>query len=252
MRYKAVVSYFGINYVGWQTQSNGLAIQEVIEKVISKICNEKIAVISSGRTDGKVHAIGQVFHFDASKDFRCDYLLKAINGNLPNDIYIKDIVKVSNDFHARFHASGKRYDYLINLGPYDVFTKDLAFQCRYDLDLEYMGKCSKLFIGTHDFGAFCGNSYETHPNQVRTINRLDLILEGNKLRLVFEGAGFLRYMVRMITGTLIEAARHRIDEDYIKYMLESRDKEACKWNAKPYGLYLVYVKYDNLDKFLLK
>ncbi|MDO4701976.1 MAG: tRNA pseudouridine(38-40) synthase TruA [Erysipelotrichaceae bacterium] len=252
MRYCVTVSYLGINYVGWQRQSNGISVQEVIEDTLSSILNQTIIIVSSGRTDALVHAKGQCFHFDCQTTYSSSYLMKAINGNLPSDIYVLDICKVKDDFHARFCVSRKHYYYLINVGPYDVFSKDLAFQCRYPLDLTYMQECAKLFLGRHDFGAFCGNSYTTHPNQVRRIDSIIFSKEGNFVKIAFVGKGFLRYMIRMIVGTLIEAARGRIDKAFIQYMLESRDKEACRWNAKAYGLYLEKVDYDDFEEYRIE
>ena len=242
-RYKCVVQYEGYNYVGWQTQKNGLAIQEVIERALFSITKKKIDIISSGRTDAKVHAMNQVFHFDSDCSLSLFDWKKALNGHLPDDIYIKTIEIVQNNFHSRFHAINKRYDYYINLGEYDAFNRHLMYQCPHELDVEYMERCSKLFIGTHDFSTFCGNSYTTHPNQTRKVNSIIFSRDKDILKISYEGKGFLRYMVRMITGALIEAARHRLSYDDLSRMLESKNKDACKWNAKPWGLYLVKVDY---------
>jgi tRNA pseudouridine38-40 synthase len=244
-RYKCIVQYEGYNYVGWQTQSNGLAIQEVIEKALKDIVKVDVHIISSGRTDAKVHAMNQVFHFDSDCNLSLFDWKKALNGHLPEDIHIKSIEIVQHNFHSRFHAINKRYDYYINIGEYDAFKRRLMYQCPYDLDIDYMKKCSTLFLGTHDFGTFCGNSYETHPNQVRKVDSVIFSIENDILIISYQGKGFLRYMVRMMTGALIEVARHRMTYEDISKMLSTPDKDACKWNAKPWGLYLVKVDYTS-------
>ena len=246
-RLKCYVAYDGYNYVGWQTQSNGLAIQEVIEKVLAKISNTKVDIVSSGRTDAKVHAKNQVFHFDTDFYLSCEDWKKAMNGNLPNDIYIKSVEEVPANFHARFDVVKKRYEYLINLGEFDVFTRHLMYQCPYKLDVAYMEKCSQIFVGEHDFDSFCANSYLTHPKQRRKINKIEFEQVGQTVKISFEGKGFLRYMVRLITGTLIEAGRGRLTYDEVANMLAIKDKDVCKYNAKPWGLYLADIEYKQRD-----
>jgi len=242
-RFKAIVSYDGTNYIGWQRQPNGITIQEVIETVMEKICQKEMHITGSGRTDAGVHAKAQVFHFDSDFRLSAEKWKIALNGHLPKDIRIHSVVEVNPEFHARFHTVGKRYDYLINLGEFDVFTRNQAFQCYYKLDLEKMKSASKLFIGTHDFTTFNSTPLEMQPDQVRTIYKIEFVQEGDMLRIIYEGDGFLRYMVRMLTGTLIEAARGRITEAEIKKMLDSKSK-TCRFNAKPWGLYLVRVDYE--------
>ena len=243
-RYKAIVSYDGTNYIGWQKQPDGMTIQEKIETVMEKITHTRINVTASGRTDAKVHALGQVFHFDSDFNLTAPMWKVALNGHLPKDIHIQSVKEVREDFHSRFHAVKKRYDYRINLGEYDVFTRNFAFQCYYSLDVEKMKEAASLFLGEHDFTTFCASPLSTHPDQVRTITHLEFVPEGNFLRIIYEGNGFLRYMVRMLTGTLIEVGRGRLSKEEVQKMLEAKDKTACRFNAKPQGLFLVEVFYE--------
>ncbi len=243
-RFKVVVSYDGTAYLGWQRQPHGLTIQEVVEDTIKKISNESVVIVGSGRTDAKVHALGQVFHFDSGFYLDAKGWKKALNAHLPEDITIVSIVAVKEDFHARFHAVKKGYEYRILLGEKDVFLRNYALRCYYKLDIEAMEKASKLFVGKKDFSSFCTNGFDTHPDQVREIYRIDFTYENQLLKITFEGKGFLRYMVRMIVGTLIELGRGKISEKDIERMLEERRKGACRYNAKAYGLYLVSVSYD--------
>lgn len=242
-RFKCIVSYDGSNYIGWQSQSRGNSIQEAIESVLKRIANEKINAVAAGRTDAKVHALGQVFHFDTAFYLNEDQWLKAINGYLPNDIIIRDLKEVGESFHARFSVKCKQYDYLINLGPYDVFSVNYAYQCRFHLDVDKMEKAAQDFVGIHDFTSFCANSLEIHPNQTREITKITFHQDGDMLRISYYGKGFLRYMVRMMTATLIEIGRGRANVDDVKLMLEAKDKDICKHNAEPQGLYLIKVEY---------
>ncbi len=242
-RYKCIVAYDGSNYIGWQTQPHDITIQESLEKTIKKISGIDANVVGSGRTDAHVHARGQCFHFDTSFDLGSDMWKKALNGHLPKDIRILSCEQVSKEFHARFSAKAKHYDYLINIGEYDVFSKDYAYQCYYKLDVDKMIAVSKLFVGTHDFTAFCANTLIMNPNQVRNIFSIDFNINNDILQISFKGKGFLRYMVRMLVGTMIEVGRGRVTIEEVIKIMEEKDKTSCKFNAKPYGLYLMEVKY---------
>ncbi len=244
MRYKVTVAYNGANFVGWQRQIKGRSIQKTIEDVISVIEKRPVEITGAGRTDSKVSAVGQVFHFDSQLNIAEEQWQKALNDLLPEDIYIKDIRAVSDDFHARFSVTSKRYDYCVQTGEYDVFSYPYVYQLNKPLDLDKMRECSQLFIGEHDFTSFNATPIETISYQVRTIQRLDIVDEGEKVRLIFEGKGFLRYMVRMITQVLIEVGLNRLQISDVSRMFELNHKEACKLNAPPQGLTLIEVRYD--------
>jgi tRNA pseudouridine38-40 synthase len=244
MRLKVTVAYNGANFVGWQRQSKGRTVQKTIEDVISVILNQPTEITASGRTDSGVSAVGQVFHFDSDVSIPDLQWQKALNTQLPDDIYIKDVSMVSQDFHARFNVISKRYDYSIQTGNYDVFSYPFVYQLNRPLDLEKMRECAILFVGEHDFTSFNATPIETIPYQIRTVKRLDIIDEGDKVRLIFEGKGFLRYMVRMITQVLIEIGLGRLTQYDVIKMFELNNKEACKLNAPAQGLTLVEVRYD--------
>ncbi len=243
-RFKCTCSYDGTNYIGWQSQKRNDSVQEAIEKVLNSISKETITIVSSGRTDAKVHAKGQVFHFDTTFYLNESDWKRAINGYLPKDIYILDVEEVDETFHARFSVVKKRYDYVIHLGEYDVFSANYAYQCPYPLDIEKMKKASSYLIGEHDFSSFCANSKDVTRCQIRTIDDIRFEVNNNTVRIIYEGKGFLRYMVRMITATLIEVGRNCIDVEAVDVMLKACDKDVCRHNAQPQGLTLVYVKYE--------
>lgn len=243
-RFKCIVSYDGTNYIGWQSQTRNNSIQEKIEGVIKQISKEDVNIVASGRTDAKVHAYGQVFHFDTEFYLDANRWRLAMNGYLPKDIYIRTVEEVDENFHARYSVIEKQYDYLINLGEFDVCTVNYAYQCRYTLNVEKMKQAATYLVGTLDFTSFCANTIEMTPNQVRHIENIKFTMENDVLRISYIGKGFLRYMVRMLTATLIEVGRGRIEPHNVKEMLEARDKEACRVNAEPQGLYLIRVEYE--------
>lgn len=245
-RYKVIVSYIGKAYSGWQRQKNKLSVQEVIEEVINRITNESNIIVASGRTDSKVNARGQVFHFDSDVDMDNEKWKYGLNTYLPDDIYINSVTKVNKLFHARYCVLFKEYEYVINIGEYNVFNKDYVYHCFYKLDIDKMKEASKYFIGLHDFTSFCANPVDKFPNQVREIYSIDFSLEYNLLKLKFKGSGFLRYMVRMLVACLIEVGRNKLSVEDVKDILYRKDKDIFNKNAIASGLTLNKVEYFDL------
>ncbi|MCF0106710.1 MAG: tRNA pseudouridine(38-40) synthase TruA [Holdemanella sp.] len=243
MIYKCTVSYDGSNYAGWQKQINAIGIQEIIEKALTKINKEPIEVVASGRTDAKVHALGQVFHFDATIHMPCENYKHAINALLPYDIRIVKVEEENDDFHARFSAKYKRYDYVCS------FDKDNPFLYKYaefvpdTIDIEKMKEASKYLLGTHDFTSFSSSRIDERKPRIKTITTIEFVMETKGFRIIFKGTGFLRYQVRMMTATLLEVGKHKIECEEVKEILEKKDKMACRYNANAAGLYLVEVLY---------
>lgn len=242
-RYRCTVAYCGAAYSGWQSQKNDTSVQEQIESVLHEIAHAKINIVASGRTDAGVNARGQVFHFDTDLEMSARKWMGALNGHLPKDIHIMDVQETDRLFHARYCVRRKQYDYRINLGPYDVFTRDTAYQCPVKLDVEKMKEASKYFIGTHDFTSFNSNTLAETPNQVRTVNDIVFTQEGNILKMSFHGKGFLRYMVRMMAAQLVEVGRGRLQPEDIQKMLDARSKTIARKNAPANGLTLEKVEY---------
>ncbi len=243
MRYKVTVAYDGNNYAGFQSQINALTIQDVIEEVLLKIFGKKIRIIMSSRTDAGVHAKGQVFHFDSviTKDL---YKLKySLNCLLPKDIHVIKVEEVSEKFHARFSVKTKTYEYIINTGEYDVFLDGYAYQCNYKLDIDLMKEGAKLFLGTHDFTSFNTSSLAEYPNQVRTISEFKIIQKKNLITIHVTSTGFLRNMVRIMVGTLIDLARGQKSLKEVENMLNHPSKTTRRYNADPHGLYLIKIRY---------
>ena len=243
MRYKVVLSYDGNEYVGFQSQKNGVAIQDVIEDVIYKIFSERTRIIMSSRTDSGVHAKYQVIHFDASKKIDPYRLKGFFNGLLPKTIHVSEVKIVSEKFHARFNVKTKTYEYLINNGEYDVFLNGYAYQCNYHLDIELMKKCAKLFIGKHDFTSFNTTPLSEKENQTRTITKFDVTKKKGIIKVTVTGDGFLKNMVRIMVGCLVDVARGQKEIRDIKEMLKNPSKDYKKYNIDANGLYLVKIRY---------
>ena len=243
MRYKCVVAYKGTNYAGFQSQINGIAIQDILEDKLGIVFQEPVKIIMASRTDAGVHALGQVFHFDSDKELLTYKIKHSLNCMLPHDIHILNIEVVEETFHARFNVKAKQYVYLINRGEYNVFYDGFAYQCPFELDVESMKETMQLFLGEHDFSSFNTSRYEDHPNQVRTIYRFDLIEQEDILRFEIVGSGFLRNMVRIIIGTLVDVGRHKKQIADVQNMLDVPNKDQRRNNIDPSGLYLKEIDY---------
>lgn len=242
MRYKAIVMYDGTLFHGFQSQTNLRTVQEEIEKVLLIICKNKITVYSSGRTDTGVHALGQVIHFDTDIEMKEWQMKNAINSRLPNDIYIKSIEIVNENFHARFTPHIKTYKYVINLNEYNPLNYNYCYFYRYHLDIEKMIDASKILIGEHDFKSFTKN--HIIENTIRTIYAIDFEINNQVINIYFKGNGFLHNMIRIIVAMLLEVGNNRLTKDDLLKILESKNRSLAPKLAPPNGLYLVSVEYN--------
>ena len=246
MRVLCKVSYDGSSYYGYQKQLNKITIQGVIEDCIKRITKKEISIHASGRTDAKVHAYGQMFHFDTDSNMSEINWYNALNSLLPKDIRILNVTFVSDDFHARFNVLKKNYIYKINIGKYNLFERNYITQINQELNLEKIKDASLLFIGTHDYRNFCANN-DKDDDYIRTIYSIDVTKKDDYIILSFIGSGFKRYMVRMIVGTIIEYSKDRINLDYIYERLDINEFNTTQYNAAPEGLYLNEVYYERDD-----
>ena len=242
MRYKLTVSYDGYNYMGFQIQNELDTIELELMKAFNKLLNVDVKVYPSGRTDRYVHAKGQVCHVDLDIDIPEYGLMKGLNAYLPNDIYIKEVEKVNDEFHARFSAIKKEYRYYINIKEYDPLT------IRYlpyipNLNLEAMLDAVKLLVGTHDFKGFASASIDERKPTVKTKYSIDIINHGDKLEFIFIGNGFLKYQIRRMMGIIVEIGKGRFTKDKITEILESKNPQDSKYILDGCGLYLEKVYY---------
>ncbi|MDD5826940.1 MAG: tRNA pseudouridine(38-40) synthase TruA [Bacilli bacterium] len=246
MRYFMTFSYDGSDFRGYQKQPKGRTVQGEIESVLKKINGDKLVKITAtGRTDAGVHALNQKAHFDFEEKMDIEKLLHSMNSMLPEDIYIKHIEEVSDNFHARFDATGKEYIYQINMGEYNPLERKYVYQHNKKLDVVEMQRAMKYLEGTHNFRAFTKVD-EEKDDYVRTLSQTNLLRDlkdVNKITLVFIGTGFLRYMVRNMVGTLIEIGEGKRRSEEIIDILKSEDRTQAGKTANPEGLYLRNVFY---------
>lgn len=240
MRYKAKVSYDGNSYYGFQRLNELPTIQKELEKAVSIINKKDTVVKGASRTDKGVHAYGQVVHFDLDYNVPCGRLIGAINAILPRDIRVLEIEIVSDNFHARRSATGKKYIYKINLGEYDVFLDRYYLQYPYELDLDKIEECSRVFLGVHNFKNFTAGERDNYEAIVKEIN---FIRNGNFLEIEFIGKSFYRYMVRNMVGAMLDVARGKHSILEVEGLLKNWDKAGQMQTASPNGLYLEDVYY---------
>ncbi|MDP2940908.1 MAG: tRNA pseudouridine(38-40) synthase TruA [Candidatus Omnitrophota bacterium] len=248
---RLTIEYDGTNYCGWQVQKSHKvtrsqshkSIQEVIEKALRRILQEKVKLIASGRTDAGVHALAQVVNFKAHSAIPAEKLQKALNALLPEDIVITQAKETGLDFHSRFQARSKIYRYTILNRDYPcAFLRNRAYLYPQPLDIKLMQRESRVLLGRHNFKSFqASDKRERDP--VRLIKKLKITRSKNLIYIDIEADGFLYNMVRNIVGTLIEIGRHRFAKGKLKKILLSADRRLAGPLAPAHGLCLVRVNY---------
>ena len=247
-RIKLTIAYDGTNYCGWQIQPNGITIEEVINKALSKLTGEEITVIGASRTDSGVHAMGNVAVFDTETTIPPEKIGVALNQRLPEDIVVTRSEEVPLDFHPRYCDCNKTYEYHIINTRIPVPTKRLTnYFVSYVLDIEKMREAASYLVGEHDFVSFC-NVRTDVENTVRTIYALDILTNGNEITIRITGNGFLYNMVRIIVGTLIRVGRGFYEPQKVKEILEAKDRKAAGVTAPPHGLMLMEINYNTEQK----
>ena len=242
MKILAKVSYLGTNYHGWQIQPNGLTIQEVIESTLSKILNTPTKIYASGRTDAGVHALNQAFHFELNKEIDLDRLKYSLNSLLPDDISINSLEKVDDDFHARFSAKKKHYQYRINSIKKNPFIYQTTAYYPYPFDMSRFMQALDLFIGEHNYLNFTSKE-EDEDNYVREIYDIKITVEEEYTAVDLIGNGFMRYMIRDIIGTCLAVASGKEELTYITDRLDTDKDMHTAYRASPEGLFLIDVIY---------
>ena len=243
MRILGVCSYKGTNYYGWQKQVGFVSVQSTIEEVLSKVYDSPINITGSGRTDAGVHAFKQYFHFDTEKEKDLKQLAYALNKMLPEDIKILSFEVVDDDFHSRYSAKRKIYEYRILLKNKDPFNNDKAYIYPMDLDVELLKNAMNRFVGEHCYQDFTSKE-EDENGFVRTIYSIDVKQDSDLIRIIFEGNGFMRYQIRNMIGAAINVANKKEDLDFIDYHLkDGKPREIISYKAPANGLSLVDVLY---------
>ncbi|HUO84379.1 MAG TPA: tRNA pseudouridine(38-40) synthase TruA [Thermoanaerobaculia bacterium] len=243
-RWLLELQYLGTRYSGWQIQSNGLGVQEVIEKALGRLSGGRpIRLHGAGRTDAGVHARGQRAHFDLPFEIDRRGLLLGLNGLLPDDIRVVGAQTVAPDFHARFAAKSKTYLYSIWNDPIeDVFLAPTHAHVAQPLDVASMRQAAEALLGHHDFRSFTVISPEVSSTW-RTVDYIQIDDPRPVIRIEIRADGFLRFMVRRIAGSLIEVGRGKIPPGAVAAALEPGFGEA-RWTAEAKGLVLESVDYE--------
>ena len=241
---KLVLEYDGSRYDGWQRQGNtDNTIQGKIETVLQKWSGEEIEIHGSGRTDGGVHALGQIANFKLETELSAEEIMRYINRFLPDDIGIVAAWEADMRFHSRLSATGKTYRYRILTGEIpEVFGRRQRFWHKEKLDVAAMKKAAEDFIGKKDFMSFCDNK-RMKKSTVREITSLDITENGNEIIIDVTGNGFLYHMVRIIAGTLIEIGEGKRAADSVPAIIEAKDREKAGVIAAAEGLTLMEVFY---------
>lgn len=245
---RLLLQYDGTEFVGWQRQDSGVSIQGVIEDALSKIEGGAVTLHGAGRTDAGVHAEGQVASARLNSPLDDDTLARALNANLPPAVRVVAVATVADDFHARFSARAKTYEYrLWNGAAIPPFIRHYAWHVPQPLAVEVMQRAADALVGAHDFAAFQGTGSTVHTT-VRTVTSARWIDArpapgGRLLSFEMSGDGFLRHMVRAVTGTLVEIGLGRRPADDIPRLLAARERSEAGRTAPACGLFLVRVEY---------
>ena len=243
-RYKIKIEYDGTAFVGWQFQKNGLSVQEVLQKAIFNFSREKVIVTGAGRTDSGVHALGQIAHFDLEKKIENKKLLLAFNQNIGNKLVtVLKINKTSKNFHSRFDAKKRTYEYLIiNRQSQLALQKNKAWHIRKKLDIKVMKKGAKLLLGTHDFSTFRSSSCGA-KSPIKTIENIIINKKKDKITLKFISKSFLQQQVRSMVGCIKYLGERKWSVNDFKKSFNSKNRTKCAPPAPACGLYLIKVTY---------
>lgn len=242
MRYFIEFSYNGSTFFGYQIQPNEISVQEELEKALSTILRTEIKTTGAGRTDTGVHAKKMFAHFDFDGDIS-EKLVRQLNSFLPPSIAVKRIFEVKNDFHARFDATFRTYEYYISLEK-NPFSEKFAWQhWRKSLDLEKMNEACEILFEFDDFGSFAKIGADNKTN-ICKIYQANWEQNGNELKFTISADRFLRNMVRAIVGTMVEIGSGKLKPTDLRKIIEAKNRNSAGTSAPAHALFLVDVGYE--------
>lgn len=242
------IAYDGTNYSGWQVQPNGLAVQQVVEEAFEQLLKEPVQVRSSGRTDAGVHARAMAASFSTSRDLPLRAFVEGANRFLPADIAIQSARIVPDGFKPITMAHAKRYRYtIINSSVRSPLDRLYSWQVREPLDLAAMNEAAGRFVGSHDFAAFRASNCVARTT-VRRIDSVQITREGARITIDVTGGGFLKNMVRVMVGTLVDIGKGRFAPSDIDRLLQGGTRKEAGSTAPACGLCLMEVMYP--DEFI--
>jgi tRNA pseudouridine38-40 synthase len=243
-RYRIRIEYDGTPFVGWQRQANGESVQGALEDALRAFCGEEVGVRGAGRTDAGVHALGQVAHFDLSKDWEPFRVREAVNFHLkPAPIVVLDCELAASDFDARHSATARHYRYrILSRRAPPALDRGRVWWLPLALDAERMVEAAQVLLGRHDFTTFRAAQCQAN-SPLRTLDRLDVTAHGEEVVVEASARSFLHNQVRSMVGSLKLVGEGKWSAADLKAALEAKDRAACGPVAPAAGLYLVAVDY---------
>lgn len=247
-RYKLTVEYDGTGFVGWQRQENGLGVQQVMEEAITAFCGEQVRVFAAGRTDAGVHATAQVAHVDLEKNTDADTVRDALNYHMrEHPVVVVTSETADDDFHARFSATGRAYAYrIVNRRAPLTFLKGYRWWVPTPLDADAMHAAAQVLVGRHDFTTFRATQCQA-DSPIKTLDRLDVVRDGDEITLIVEARSFLHHQVRNFAGAMRRVGEGKWTAADLADALAAKNRSAGAETAPPDGLFLTGVSYDKVE-----
>ena len=239
MNYLVTIAYDGSKFFGFQRLNEEMSVQKVLEEALSKINKKRVLVKGAGRTDRGVHAYGQRISFKLDISITENGLKEALNSLVKPYIYVKEVIQVDDNVHARFSVKKKRYCYKINIGEFNPLLSDYVYQSEYHLDIDKMKEVANLYLGIHDFKNFVSGERKDSKGIIYDVS---FDIKDNILVITFEGKSFYRYMVRNLVGMMIEVGRGKEEVEKVLQMLDSNNS-ISGYTAPACGLYLESIEY---------
>lgn len=239
------IEYDGSHYFGWQRQEEVESVQQQLERALSIVANSSVEVFCAGRTDAGVHGTGQVVHFETAVERSLQSWCFGTNAHLPYDIAVKWSANVPDEFHSRFSAIARRYRYIIfNSKLRSAILPKGVSHYHFPLDESKMHQAGQFLLGENDFSSFRAAKCQSHTPW-RNIHHLNVFRQGNYVIVDIQANAFVHHMVRNIVGSLLEVGQGKQPVEWLKWLLEQKDRQLAAPTAKPEGLYLVDVHYPD-------
>ncbi len=244
MRLAACLEYDGADFFGWQSQAHARSVQDCVEAAFSRVADHELKVTCAGRTDAGVHATGQVAHFESHARRRADDWRRGADGHLPDDVRVRWVRPVGDEFHARFSALRRRYRYVILNAPApSALLRRLSGWEYRPLDAGVMHEAGQTLVGEHDFSAYRSAGCRSRT-PTRRVESLRVHRDGRFIYVDVCANAFLQHMVRNVVGVLLEIGRGEKPRDWARQVLASRDRTQGGVTVAGAGLYLVGIEYD--------
>jgi tRNA pseudouridine38-40 synthase len=241
---RLILEYDGSRYAGWQRQPDQPTIQEAVETALFQLTQQTVNVIGAGRTDSGVHAIGQVASFRIDREWAPYEWIRGLNARLPEDIAVRSAAPMPDDFHARYAARGKLYEYrILNRPERPALDRHYVWHVHKPLNRAVMEQAANHLVGSHDFSSFEGTLTD-NEDPICDLRLLSLTWEEDRLAIHAYADRFLKHMVRSIVGTLVEVGHARRTPESLREVLAAKDRTAAGRTAPPHGLFLMRVDYD--------